>query len=105
MLVECSLETPALLQPLATASARMYPEFVHELQDESGIDVDLRDHGTLFSPPPEHVYERPGFTTESLLPAPLTELEPALAEPKRPAIYLKERSVDPRALVAAALKA
>ena len=35
MLVECSLETPALLQPLATASARMYPEFVHELQDES----------------------------------------------------------------------
>ncbi len=105
MLADCTLETPAALQPLATASARMYPEFVHELQDESGSDVDLRDDGTLVFPPPEHVYERPGFTTESLLPSPLAELEPALADPKRPAFYLKERSVDPRALAAAALKA
>jgi glycine oxidase len=104
MLADCTLETPAALQPLATASARMYPEFVHELQDESGMDVDLRDQGTLLFPPPEHVHERPGFTTASLLPAPLAELEPALAEPNRPAIYLKERSVDPRALAAAALK-
>src|SRR5207253_6432587 len=43
MLGDFPLETPANLQPLATASARMYPEFVHELQDESGVDVDLRD--------------------------------------------------------------
>ena len=42
---------------------------------------------------------------EGRLPAPLAELEPALAEMNVPAIYLKERSVDPRALVAAALKA
>ncbi len=105
MLADCTLETPAALQPLATASARMYPEYVHELQDESGIDADLRDQGTLVFPPPEHIHERPGFTTESLLPVPLIALEPALAEPKRAAIYLKERSVDPRALVAAALKA
>jgi glycine oxidase len=105
MLVECGVETPAALQPLALASARMYPEFVHELQDESGVNVDLRDDGTLLFPPPEHVHERPGFTTESLLPSPLGELEPALADHKCPAIYLKERSVDPRALVAAALKA
>ena len=104
MLADCTVETPAALQPLATASARMYPEFVHELQDESGIHVDLRDEGTLVFPPPEHVYNRPGFSTESLLPAPLTEMEPTLADPNRPAIYLKERSVDPRALVAAALK-
>src|SRR5690242_12837265 len=27
MLVDCVLETPPALQPLATASARMYPEF------------------------------------------------------------------------------
>lgn len=105
MLADCTLETPAALQPLATASARMYPEFAHELQDESGIDVDLRDAGTLVFPPPEHVYERPGFTTESLLPSPLAQLEPALADLKQPALYLKERSVDPRALFAAALKA
>jgi glycine oxidase len=105
MLADCTLETPAALQPLATASARMYPEFVHELQDESGVHVDLRDDGTLVFPPPEQVHNRPGFSMESLLPAPLAELEPALADPKRPAIYLKERSVDPRALTAAALKA
>jgi len=105
MLVECATETPPTLQPLAFASARLYPEFAHELQDESGITVDLRDAGALIFPPPEHVHERPGFTTESLLPAPLAELEPALADPKRPAFLLKERSVDPRALTAAALKA
>ncbi len=95
MLVECSLETPALLQPLATASARMYPEFVHELQDESGVDVDLRDAGTILFPPPEHVHERAGFSAESLLPAPLAQLEPALGDVTRPAIFLQERSVDP----------
>src|ERR1700752_239286 len=80
MLVDCSTETPAALQPLATASARMYPEFAHELQVESGVNVDLREQGTIVFPPAEHVQERPGFTAASLLPAPLAELEPALAE-------------------------
>jgi glycine oxidase len=108
MLVDCTIETPAALQPLATASARMYPEFVHELQVESGRYVDLRDRGAIVFPPPEHVYQRPGFTAADLaklLPAPLAELEPALADFHRPAFYLKERSVDPRALTAAAFKA
>ncbi|HTE88073.1 MAG TPA: glycine oxidase ThiO [Terriglobales bacterium] len=105
MLVECGAETPTLLQPLAIASARMYPEFAHELQDESGIDVDLREQGTLLFPPPEHVHDRPGFTTESLLPAALAQLEPALAGLKCAVTFLKECSVDPRALVSAALKA
>jgi len=101
MLVDCAAETPAALQPLAIASARMYPEFVHELQDESGIDADLRDDGTILFLPPEHVQEAP----KSLLPSPLSELEPGLADSKRVATYLRERSVDPRALVSAALKA
>lgn len=105
MLVDCATETPPALHPVATASARMYPEFVHQLQDESGLDADLREQGTILFPPSAHVHHRPGFATEALLPAPLAYLEPALADPQRPAIYLKERSVDPRALVAAALKA
>lgn len=107
MLVECSAETAPALQPLATASARMYPEFAHELQVESGLFVDLRDQGAIIFPPPEHVHERPGFTAADLaklLPAPLAELEPALADFNRPAFYLKERSVDPRAITAAALQ-
>jgi glycine oxidase len=105
MLVDCSLETPAALQPLAIASARMYPEFAHELQMESDSKVDLRDQGAIVFLPPEQVRERPGFTLANLLPAPLVELEPALAETNRPAFLLQERSVDPRALGAAALKA
>lgn len=104
MLADCAIETPAALQPLATASARMYPEFVHELEVESGIKADLRDHGCILFNPPQHVDERPRFPMGSPLPAPLAELEPALADPNRPAVFLQERSVDPRALAAAALK-
>src|SRR5579864_5577093 len=104
MLVDFGFETPAPLQPLATASTRMYPEFAQDLQFESGVHVDLRDYGTIVFPPPEHIHERPEFTRDSLLPCPLSELEPGLAEPRRPAAYLKERSVDPRALTAAAWK-
>ncbi len=105
MLADFPLETPPALQPLATASARMYPEFVHELQDESGMDVDLRDQGTIFFPSPDQIRERPTLLTDHPLPAPLPEFEPALTNAKMPAIYLKERSVDPRALTLAALKA
>ena len=107
MLADSLLETPPVLQPLATASARMYPEFVHEIQDESGMNVDLRDQGTIVFPSSAHLREWPNLTTDHPLPSPLAELEPALAPAalKTPAIYLKERSVDPRALTSAALKA
>ena len=105
MLADFPLETPPVLQTLATASARMYPEFVHELQDESGTNVDVRDQGTIFFATPEHLRERPCLITDCPLPAPLDELEPALGHLNLAAIHLKERSVDPRALTAAALKA
>ena len=97
MLADHGDEFPAALAPLARASARLYPEFAHELQDESGIKVDLRDAGTIL------LHEG---TAEShgALPAPLSELEPVL-DPSRPASYLKERRVNPRLLFAAALKA
>ena len=105
MLADCTLETPAALQTLATASAVMYPEFVHELQDESGVDVDLRSDGTLLFPAPEDLEKLAGFCAEHPLPSPLTELEPGIADAERTAAFLKERSVDPRALFAASLKA
>jgi glycine oxidase len=105
MLVDSGAETPAALQSLATASARMYPEFAHELQLESGMNVDLRNQGTIVFPSSEHVHEGPALPATSLSPASLAELEPALAESTRPAFYLKERSVDPRALTIAAWKA
>jgi glycine oxidase len=129
MLVDCLFETPDALQPLATASARMYPEFAHELEVESGIKVDLRDQGTILALSSEHIRHR-GLQASGLYPAELTQLEPAMvklteeqefilkesgldpeesamaANAMRPAFYyLQERSVDPRALTDAALKA
>ena len=97
MIANCGDETLALLQPLATASAKMYPEFVHQLQDESGINVDLRDQGTLLLSSPESPAARNQV--------PLKEFVPALSDCQYVAVHLKERSVDPRALVSAALKA
>ncbi|MGA8492431.1 MAG: glycine oxidase ThiO [Terriglobales bacterium] len=99
MLADSPVETPIALQTLATASARMYPEFVHELQDESGTKVDLRDNGTLLFAP-----EDAELCGQNPLPSSLADLEPALAKIEGPVAYLKERSVDPRTLVAAALK-
>ena len=55
MLVDCALETAAALQTLATASARMYPEFSYELEAESGMKVDLRDYGTILIPSSENL--------------------------------------------------
>jgi len=98
-------EMPPLLEAFASDSARMYPEFVHELQDESGIDVDLRDQGTLLFPAADPVHDPTGLSPNHALPASLRELEPAVADADRQALFLPERSVDPRALSAAALKA
>jgi glycine oxidase len=104
MLVDCSLETPAALQALATASAHMYPEFACALEMESGMRVDLRDQGTILLLSDTHTHHSPS-QAGALLPANLVELEPALAAPNRPAFYLPERSVDPRALAVAAITA
>jgi len=105
MLVDCPLETPPVLQALATASAHLYPEFAHELELESGIKVDLRNHGTILFPSPEHAERDAAFAATHPLPCSLQELEPALAHLHDPAVYLKERSVDPRGLSTAAWNA
>jgi glycine oxidase len=101
MLVDCGLETPIALQVLATASAAMYPEFAHELQVESGIDVDLRDYGTILFLSSSDANAEVGT---KLSRNRLAQLEPSLIADDRPAFYLQERSVDPRALTAAAWK-
>jgi glycine oxidase len=103
MLVDSGFETPPALQPLATASARMYPEFAYELEVESGMRVDLRDQGTILFPPAEHLHD-PQFSGAPLTASALAELEPALASTNRAAFFLEERSVDPRALTMAAIK-
>jgi glycine oxidase len=104
MLVDHEAETPQALRSLASASAQMYPEFVHELEDESGINPDLRDFGALVFQA-THPPENEPIQRSNSPPAPLSELEPALSVDIGPAMYLKERSVDPRLLTSAALQA
>ena len=109
MLCDFPAETPPGLLELATASARMYPEFVHELEDESGVKIDLRSVGALLFTSLK-TGQSPATTQPYALPQPLAELEPALQilnnpEPHLTALYIKERSVDPRHLTAAALAA
>lgn len=114
MLADAGDEFPAALKPLARESARMYPEFVHEIEDESGLKVDLREQGTIVLSTGGEFPEG----AEPLSPQRLKSLEPSVeTSPLLPdtgrdggtlelcAGYLHERSVDPRALVPAALKA
>lgn len=139
MLVDCPLETPPALQELATASARMYPEFAYELEVESGMKVDLRDQGTILFLSKEHLLHplltSPQMRSNAICIAELEQLELALRKRESDkteleqfrqewgieqgideineffrsvrgqALRLKERSVDPRALTAAAVKA
>jgi glycine oxidase len=107
MLVSCGSETPPELRTLAESSAAMYPEFVFEIEDASGLKADLRDDGTiLFLSPAEktHLYDEKVAAEKLSLDA-LAKLEPLLREDCYESAYIKERSVDPRALVEAAIKA
>jgi glycine oxidase len=102
MLADFGLEIPAPLQALATQSAAMYPEFVHELEDESRLKIDLRSEGTLLFL--DSIPDR-ALRQSYPLPAPLENLEPALRTPAQAPLFLKERSVDPRDLTSAAIAA
>lgn len=113
MLADFPLETPPELRELATASARMYPEFVQELEDESGLKIDLRSVGTLVFLDPQvdsvaYAAHDKSLQSSYALPAALGELEPAFRVPDGAAqhftaLFAKERCVDPRHLTAAAI--
>lgn len=102
MIANCDPHTPKALQPLVEASARMYPEFVREVEAESGVSVDLRDIGTIASFP---IGEEPVCANaRALTSAEIGGLEPSLCPPEG-AWYLPEHSVDPRGLGRALMKA
>ena len=102
MLAQCDPHTPEKLRSLAMASFQLYPEFAHELEDESGQHVDLRQEGSI-------VLDGDGQSLcrdfQPLTPPQLAKLEPCLADSAKRAEFWPEASVDPRALTAAALKA
>lgn len=99
MLAATPGEMAPTLFPFASASLQLYPEFVRELQDESGIDVDFRRDGSLLFTdcPPEG--------SRFLTAEEVAELAPHVNPQGRRAVYLSEASIDPRALVSAALQA
>jgi glycine oxidase len=99
MLAATPGELPPALLRFASASLQLYPEFVRELQDEAGVDVDFRSDGTLLFTDSPHA----GFPVVSAQR--LSELEPNVLAQGRSAAFLSEASVDPRALVSAALQA
>jgi glycine oxidase len=80
----------------------MYPEFVHELEDESRLKIDLRSEGTLLV---LGAAADQSVRDTHPLPAPVEELEPNLRLTGHPPLFLKEQSVDPRDLVEAAVAA
>jgi glycine oxidase len=105
MLCDFPPETRPGLRDLAAVSARMYPEFVHELEDESGTRIDLRSVGTLLLTSIDSAEHSPVSTQAYALPGPLAELEPSLRIEGLSAQFVPERCVDPRDLTTAAVAA
>jgi len=103
MLAPSGEDIPSSLLPLALTSAQMYPEFVNEVEDESGMKVDLRRQGSITFPSPGEIHHLPPDAA-SVSPAELRRLEPQIAE-RTGAYFFSEQSVDPRALTAALQKA
>jgi glycine oxidase len=101
IIANCDPHTPATLQELASASAALYPEFVHELQDESRLSIDYRRNGTIaFLDENETPF---GASIRILDAQTLAQLEPRLSF-ARNAWLMPEACVDPRTLLAALIQ-
>src|SRR6185369_9129156 len=92
-------DTKPPLRELALASARVYPEFVAEVEAESGMKIDFRRDGTIYLAGAD-VSECSG---KKFTEAELETLEPAFECAGANAFLLQEDSVDPRDVMAAAI--
>ncbi len=102
MIASCDPHVPGELRPLVAASARLYPDFVDSLRELSGDSVDLRDAGTIAF---LDRGDNPQCASARLLTdEELSRIEPLLRLRGR-TWFLPERSVDPRALGFALVKA
>jgi glycine oxidase len=102
MLAFCDPDTLPALRDLCFASARLFPEFVHQIEDESQQHVDFRSQGTIdFAP---HGHPDPlGEDWRDLSIEDVQKLEPFVSAPSgMRATFMPEQSVDNRALAAAA---
>jgi glycine oxidase ThiO len=99
MLAALDPATEPPLRELALASARVYPEFVAELEAESGMKIDFRRDGTIYLANAD-ITECSG---KKLSESELTAIEPAFESAGADAYLLQEDSVDPRDIMAAAI--
>jgi glycine oxidase len=102
MLAPRDPHTPEKLRKLAAASAAMWPEFAHQLEDESSHRIDLRREGSIIFAATQD--NAPAGARE-LTFAELTHLEPQLTYRGTRAFFAEEMTVDARELIAALLKA
>jgi len=103
MIAVCDPHNDPAMQPLAELSAALYPEFVHEIEDESRMKVDLRDEGVItFLDPASYSALHP--KTRVLDHHELARLEAGVV-PREHQYFLPERWVDPRLLCSALLHA
>src|SRR6185312_1141618 len=90
MLAAADPETPIALRPLALKSARLYPHFVKQLEQDSGINVDFRRTGSIVIGE-----QHPPIEYRKLSPEELGRLEPGLDSNGHDAFFVEESSVDP----------
>ena len=99
MLAASDPETPLPLRALAAESARMFPDYVHEIENLSGISTDFRRQGAIeimeHSPAPTNY--RPLSAEE------LRRIESGLKTEGLPAFFVEEDSVDPALLTQSAI--
>jgi glycine oxidase len=103
MIAVCDPHNDPAIQPLAEMSAALYLEFVHEVQDESRISVDLREEGVITFLDPSS-YSKLHPRSQPLDDTKIKALESGVI-PRENAYFLPERWVDPRALCNALLQA
>jgi glycine oxidase len=100
MLAALDPDTRPPLRELGLASARLYPEFITELEAESGMKIDFRRDGTIYLATAD-ISESSGT---KLTEIELQALEPALESVVANAYMFQEDSVDPRDIMAAAME-
>ncbi|HWR13945.1 MAG TPA: glycine oxidase ThiO [Terriglobales bacterium] len=102
MIAHCEIGPDISLQQMAKLSAALYPSFVREIQDESGVDVDYRSEGKIrFVEENIEAWTPKGTILDN---QEVRRLEPEIAF-NAPAVLLQESWLDPRKLVEGLVKA
>jgi glycine oxidase len=95
MLAAFEITYPVAFRKLARAAAEVFPDWVAQLEIESGVSIDFRRYGTIAFGSSEQ---------RALSEEELRRLESGLEYTGEPASFVEEDCVDPRTLMAAALE-